>query len=132
MRLVLANGVFDLLHVAHVRHLEEARKQGDALIVAVTMDAGVGKAGRPIYPQEERMEMLQALRCVSAVSLCMDSLEALELWKPQVFVKGHDYIEKGLLKAEIEFCAKHGIEIYHTKANPQTTSGIIERIKQCV
>jgi len=127
---VLCNGVFDLLHIAHVRHLEEARQQGDALIVAVTEDSTVGKGnGRPVIPLMERMEMLRALRCVSAVSHCRDSIDALKSWKPHVFCKGYDYVAKGLLPEEVKFCAENGILIYHTKPNPQTTSGIIERIR---
>lgn len=128
-KLILANGCFDILHVAHLRHLEEARRMGDLLIVGLTMDAHVGKEGRPIIPQNERMEMLRALRCVSEVMLCRNSLEALKVWKPAIFVKGADYIEKGLLPAEIAYCTEHGIEIRHTKPNPQTTSQIIARIK---
>lgn len=132
MRLVLACGVFDLIHIAHLRHLQQARLLGDYLVVGVTMDAHVGKRGRPIFPQEDRLELLRELRCVSAVALCTDSLQALQKWKPQVFVKGHDYIagiKKGLLRAEIEYCIAHGIQIAHTEANPQTTTKIIERIK---
>lgn len=130
MTIVLANGCFDLLHVAHVRHLEAASKLGDSLVVGVTADSGVNKSGRPIFGQDERLEMVKALRCVSAASLCQDSLEALEQWQPAIFCKGHDYLGKGLLPAEIEYCKSHGIEIVHTKFNPQTTSGIIERIRR--
>ena len=130
MKIVLCNGVFDLLHVAHIRHLEAARKMGDCLMVGLTDDEHAEKEKRkPINSQQERMEMLLALRCVSQVSLCNNSLDALEQWLPQIFCKGHDYLEKGLLASEIEFCAEHGIEIRHTPENPQTTSGIIERIK---
>lgn len=73
--------------------------------------------------------MVAALRYVSTVFLCRDSLDALEIVKPTVFCKGADYLTKGLLNEEEEFCAKHGVEIAHTKFNPQTTSGIIERIR---
>ena len=132
MKIVLCNGVFDLLHVAHLRHLEEARWRGDQLVVGVTMDATVTKGnGRPIIPQEERLELIKSLRCVADADLCQDSLDALERWKPAVFCKGYDYIEKKLLYAEIEYCKKHGIEIYYTRHNSQTTSGIIERIRKC-
>lgn len=130
MKLVLVNGCFDMLHVAHLRHLEEARSMGSLLVVGLTMDEGVGKgAGRPIIPQAERMEMLRALRCVYGVSLCFNSLEALCYWKPDIFVKGHDYKLKGLLQEELDHCAAHNIQIAYTQPNPQTTSGIIERIK---
>src|SRR3990172_11304386 len=131
MKIVLANGVFDLLHAGHIRHLEEARSYGDVLVVGLTMDEFVGKPGRPIICQEERREMLEALRCVTAVTYCHDSLHALRQWQPHVFAKGWDYTKKGLLPEEIKHCAEHKIEIRHTKENPQTTSAIIERIR-CV
>ena len=133
MKLVLCCGVFDLFHLAHLRHLQEARSIGDYLVVGVTTDAGVGKPGRPIRPQDERLEIVKAIRWVSAAALHADSIEALEKWKPQVFVKGHDYlagVKKGLLKREIDYCIAHGIQIAHTKPHPQTTTGIIERIKR--
>lgn len=128
-KVVLANGCFDILHVAHLRHLEEARRMGDLLVVGLTMDAHVGKEGRPIIQQNERMELLRGLRCVSAVMLCRNSLEALKVWQPAVFVKGADYIEKGLLPEEIAYCKENGIQIRHTKPNPQTTSKLIDRIR---
>lgn len=130
MRVVLCNGVFDLLHVAHIRHLQEAATLGGRLVVAITRDAHIGKPGRPIVPEHERLELIRALRCVHEAQLCKDSIEALKYWKPQVFCKGNDYRKKGLLDEEISYCARHGIEIVHTRHNPQTTTGIIERIER--
>ena len=128
--MVLANGVFDLLHVAHLRHLEEARAMGDCLVVGLTRDSAVGKgAGRPVTPENERKELLMGLRCVSAVTLCNDAIEALEAWTPAILAKGHDRREIGLLPEELAYCAAHGIEIRYTRPNPQTTSAIIERIR---
>lgn len=128
---VLANGCWDMFHVAHLRHLEEARGMGDLLVVSVTMDVFVNKEGRPIIPQEERLEIIRGLECVSAALLCEDSLDALKRVQPHIFCKGHDYVKKGLLPAEIKYCAENKIRIKHTHRNPQTTSNIIERIKQC-
>jgi cytidyltransferase-like protein len=130
MKLVLANGIFDLLHVAHVRHLEETRSMGDKLVVGLTMDRAATKEKRePIIHDDERLEMLLALSCVSNVMLVESGVEALQLFRPQIFCKGHDYKVKGLLGVEIDYCKKHDIEIRFTKANPQTTSAIIERIR---
>jgi len=131
MRLVLCNGVFDLLHIGHKRHLEEARGMGDYLVVSLTMDRYVRKEGRPIIPEMERKEMLESLRCVSAVTLCRNSLEALGHWKPSIFCKGFDRKKTGLLESEIRYCAANGIEIRHTRENKVHTSDIIERIRQC-
>src|SRR6267142_1132057 len=69
-RIVLANGCFDLLHVGHIRYLEEARRLGDVLFVGLNSDAAVARLkgrGRPLMPAEERAEMLGALRAVDHV-----------------------------------------------------------------
>ena len=130
MKIVLCCGVFDLLHVGHIRHLEEASMQGDRLIVAVTQDDTVGKVGRPIIPERERLEMVYALRFVWSAGLTKDSIAALHTWTPNVFCKGADYVKNGLLPAEREYCQQNGVEIYYTRPNPRTTTSIIERI-QC-
>ena len=95
-KLVFTNGVFDILHVGHVRYLEQARALGDALVVAINSDASVRElkgAGRPLINQDERAEILAALRSVNYVSVFDDvsprSLIADLL--PDVLVKGGDY-----------------------------------------
>ena len=95
-KLVFTNGVFDILHVGHVRYLEQARSLGDALVVAINSDASVRElkgAGRPLINQDERAEILAALRSVNYVSVFDDvsprSLIADLL--PDVLVKGGDY-----------------------------------------
>jgi rfaE bifunctional protein nucleotidyltransferase chain/domain len=95
-KLVFTNGVFDLLHVGHVRYLEEARALGDALVVAINSDRTVRElkgAGRPLMNHDERAEILAALRAVSYVTIFDDvsprSLIAELL--PDVLVKGGDY-----------------------------------------
>lgn len=125
---VLTSGVFDLLHVAHVKSLEQASKWG-ILVVGVTKDSNVNKPGRPIIPEAERLEMVKALGCVANASLCLDSIDALRTWEPDIFFKGSDYRTKGLLKEEVDFCKQNGIEIRFTDSNPQTTTAIIERIR---
>src|SRR5271156_6150717 len=95
-KLVFTNGVFDLLHVGHVRYLQQARALGDALMVAVNGDASVrtlkGPA-RPINGENDRAEVLAALECVSYVSI-FSSVRVTELIgqiRPQIYVKGGDY-----------------------------------------
>jgi rfaE bifunctional protein nucleotidyltransferase chain/domain len=95
-RIVLANGVFDLLHVGHVRYLEAARKLGDVLFVGVNGDAAVARlkgAGRPLMPAAERAEVLGALRAVDHVVIFdEDSADALlSAVRPHVHAKGTDY-----------------------------------------
>lgn len=130
MKIVLCRGVFDLFHVAHLRHLEEARSMGDYLVVSLTSDAKVREEKRnPITPEDERREILLGLRCVSAVDICGNYMESLEKWKPGIYCKGFDHMRKGFLPGETEYCLKHGIEIRNTRENPQTTTHIIERIR---
>jgi D-beta-D-heptose 7-phosphate kinase/D-beta-D-heptose 1-phosphate adenosyltransferase len=95
-RLVFTNGVFDLLHLGHVRYLAQARALGDALVVAINSDRAVRElkgADRPVFDEAERAEILAALRVVDYVVVFDDisprSLIAELL--PDVLVKGGDY-----------------------------------------
>ena len=93
MTSVFTNGVFDLLHVGHVRLLQFARQQGDRLIVAINSDASVRRIkgpSRPIVSADERVEILQALRCVDDVMIFdEDTPEPLiRQLRPDVLVKG--------------------------------------------
>jgi rfaE bifunctional protein nucleotidyltransferase chain/domain len=103
-RIVLANGVFDLLHVGHVRYLEAARRLGDVLFVGVNGDAAVARlkgAGRPLMPALERAELLRALRAVDHVVIFEeDSADALlSAVRPHVHAKGTDYTEASVPEA---------------------------------
>lgn len=95
-RLVFTNGVFDLLHVGHVRYLRQARALGDALIVAINSDRTVRELkgpDRPIFNQNERAEILAALRQVDYVNI-FDNISPRGLISellPDVLVKGGDY-----------------------------------------
>lgn len=95
-RLVFTNGVFDLLHVGHVRYLAQARALGDALVVAINSDRSVKELkgpDRPVFDQAERAEILAALRCVDYVTV-FDNLSPRSLIAellPDVLVKGGDY-----------------------------------------
>jgi D-glycero-beta-D-manno-heptose 1-phosphate adenylyltransferase len=91
-----ANGVFDLLHVGHVRYLEAAAREADVLVVAVNDDASVRALkgpGRPILTAADRAELVAALRAVSAVTVFSEPTVAplLELLRPDVHCKGTDY-----------------------------------------
>ncbi len=95
-RIVLANGCFDLLHVGHIRYLEDARRLGDVLFVGINSDAAVARLkgpGRPLMPAAERVEMLQALRAVDHVVVFDDDPadRLLEAIRPHVQAKGTDY-----------------------------------------
>lgn len=94
--LVFTNGVFDLLHLGHVRYLQEARALGDILVVGLNSDASVRRLKgprRPLVPQAERAELLAALACVDHVVIYdTDTAEHLvAALQPEVYVKGGDY-----------------------------------------
>jgi D-beta-D-heptose 7-phosphate kinase/D-beta-D-heptose 1-phosphate adenosyltransferase len=95
-KIVMTNGVFDLLHVGHVRFLQAARELGDELIVAVNDDASTRRLKglcRPINVLADRMAVLRALRCVDRViPFSADTPERLiERMRPDILVKGGDY-----------------------------------------
>ncbi|MCH9649097.1 MAG: adenylyltransferase/cytidyltransferase family protein [Deltaproteobacteria bacterium] len=95
-RIAFANGHFDLLHVGHLRYLQDSRNQGDALVVGINSDASVASlkgAGRPIVPAQERAELLAGLTAVDYVVIFEgDSPASLLLMvEPEVHCKGPDY-----------------------------------------
>jgi rfaE bifunctional protein nucleotidyltransferase chain/domain len=108
LKVALANGVFDLLHVGHLRYLEGAKQLADRLVVAVNSDASTRAykgPGRPIIPQAERVELLRALRCTDLVLLFdePDVRLVIRALKPDVHVKGTDYTPETIPeRAEVE------------------------------
>jgi D-beta-D-heptose 7-phosphate kinase/D-beta-D-heptose 1-phosphate adenosyltransferase len=93
---VFTNGCFDLLHLGHVRYLQEARDLGDFLIVGLNSDRGTRALkgpGRPLVPEEERAEILAALTCIDYVTIFDEptASELLALLQPVIYVKGGDY-----------------------------------------
>lgn len=91
---VHCHGVFDLLHIGHIKHLEAARKLGDLLVVTLTPDRFVNKGPhRPAFPEQLRAEALAALSCVDWVSIneWPTAVETLRLLKPSIYVKGGEY-----------------------------------------
>ena len=102
----LANGVFDLFHVGHLRYLQGAKALADLLVVAVNSDASarlLGKGpGRPVIPASERAEIVAALSCVDHVVLfdSRDVVPVLRALRPDVQVKGTDYTPETIPEAE--------------------------------
>lgn len=93
-RVVMCHGTFDLMHSGHVRHLQRARREGDALVVTLTADAYVNKGpGRPVFGEELRAETLAALACVDYVAIAHEpaALAAIAAIRPHVYVKGSEY-----------------------------------------
>ena len=94
-RIVLTNGVFDLLHIGHLRLLRQARGLGEVLVVGVNSDASVRrlKPGRPLVPELERAELVAALEPVDYAVVFDEptAKQLLERVRPAVYVKGGDY-----------------------------------------
>ncbi|HBA84526.1 MAG TPA: cytidyltransferase [Verrucomicrobia bacterium] len=93
-RVVLCHGVFDLIHVGHIRHFQKAREYGDVLVVTLTVDKHVNKGpGRPVFNLDLRMEVIATLDIVDFVSYSElpQSVHVLKTIKPNFYVKGMDY-----------------------------------------
>ena len=127
MTVVMTNGVFDLLHVGHVRFLQAARALGDELIVAVNDDASTArlKPGRPINTLADRMAVLRALRCVDRViPFSADTPERLiERMRPDILVKGGDYRPEQI--AGRQYAGRVLVLPYHAG---YSTTGLHERL----
>jgi D-beta-D-heptose 7-phosphate kinase/D-beta-D-heptose 1-phosphate adenosyltransferase len=133
-RLVFTNGVFDLLHVGHVRYLTEARALGDALVVAINSDRTVRELkgpDRPVFNEAERAELLAALRAVDYVTIFDDvsprSLIAELL--PDVLVKGGDYdLDQIHGREEVEAAGGKVISLPFVEGS--STTSLIQKINR--
>jgi rfaE bifunctional protein nucleotidyltransferase chain/domain len=102
--IALANGVFDLFHVGHLRYLRGAKAEGDLLVVAVNSDASTRAnkgPSRPLVPESERAEIVEALACVDHVVVfdSKDVVPVIRLLRPDVQVKGTDYTPETIPEA---------------------------------
>lgn len=132
-RLVLACGCFDLLTIGHVRHLEAAKRLGSCLLVLVTADEHVDKGpGRPVFPQEVRAEVVDALRCVdyTVVNPHPTAVEAIRLLRPQVYVKGREYrhCTSPALLAEHSAVTAAGGRLQFTNTEELHTSDVVKKL----
>lgn len=131
-RIVFTNGCFDIIHAGHVAYLEEARKQGDRLIVAVNSDASIRRLkgpGRPINTLDRRMAVLAGLEAVDwVVSFEEDTPERLlRRVKPDVLVKGGDYTEDQVVGAALVKAHGGTVRVLGFIENCSTTS-IVNKI----
>jgi D-beta-D-heptose 7-phosphate kinase/D-beta-D-heptose 1-phosphate adenosyltransferase len=134
-RIVFTNGCFDVLHVGHLRLLQQARAQGDVLVVAINSDASVRALGkgddRPIHPQHERAEMLAAFTAVDYVTIFDEPtpLQIIELVQPDVLVKGGDWAADQIVGRE--FVEAHGGKVVRVPLVPEkSTTKIVERVRR--
>ncbi len=130
-KVVFTNGCFDLLHFGHHHLLNQARQQGDFLIVAVNSDRSIRRlkgAGRPIYKEEERMLMLSGLESVDCVLVFEEDtpIPLLEAIRPEILVKGGEYKDGVVVGREL--VESYGGRVYLVEQIPGiSTTAILKR-----
>jgi len=132
-KVVLTNGVFDILHVGHVRYLQEARAQGDMLVVAMNTDASVKKIKgqtRPLQNENDRAEILAALGCVDYVTMFSEKTaeDVVRVVKPDVYVKGGDYKIETLPEAQVVFAYGGSVKLLQF-VDGKSSTNIINKMK---
>ncbi len=133
-QVVFTNGCFDLLHIGHVRYLQEAKKQGKFLIVALNSDKSVQKLkgkNRPIVPLAERAEMMASLECVDYVTSFNEDTpyKIIEELQPDILVKGGDWNAKDIVGQDI--VTKRGGKVLSLSyVENQSTTHIINKIRE--
>ncbi len=131
---VFTNGVFDLLHVGHLRYLQQARALGDALLVGVNSDRSVRAIkgpDRPITLENERAEILEALACVDGVVIFDEDTPRtlIAALQPDVLVKGADWAEDAIIGRDI--VEARGGRVERVALEPgHSTSAIVEKIRR--
>ena len=127
MSTVLCHGCFDILHIGHVLHFEEAREMGDSLIVTITADGYIKKEGRPIFNHWLRKKMIEALRIVDEVGIIFDESGAPGILtiQPAVYVKGVDYRDVGINAIEAAACKKVGARVAFTGSPKFSSSELV-------
>ncbi|WP_097458906.1 bifunctional D-glycero-beta-D-manno-heptose-7-phosphate kinase/D-glycero-beta-D-manno-heptose 1-phosphate adenylyltransferase HldE [Mangrovitalea sediminis] len=128
-RVVFTNGCFDILHAGHVAYLQEARRRGDKLVVAVNDDDSVTRLkgpGRPVNKVDNRMAVLAGLKAVDWVTSFSEDtpIPLLEAVKPDVLVKGGDYTIDQVVGAEVVRAYGGEVEVLNVEAGLSTTATI--------
>ncbi len=131
-RVVFTNGCFDLLHVGHIRYLQQARRMADILVVGINSDESVRRLkgpSRPVQPEQDRAEILAGLECVDfVVSFDQDTpIAVIEGLRPDVLVKGADWSVNRIVGREVVE-GSGGRVATITYVEGISTSALIERI----
>jgi rfaE bifunctional protein nucleotidyltransferase chain/domain len=134
-KVALCHGVFDLVHLGHIRHIQAARNEGDVVMVTVTADRYVNKGpGRPIFPENMRAEMLASLANVDWVGINHTSSAepVLDTVRPDIYVKGSDYENPedditGKIKSERDVVERHGGRVVFTRDVTFSSSSLVNR-----
>lgn len=133
-KVVFTNGCFDLLHVGHVRYLQEARAQGDLLVVGLNSDASVRRLKgpeRPVQVENDRAEVLAALGCVDFVVIFDEDTpyELIKAVQPDVLVKGGDWPVDKIVGSDIVLA--RGGEVKSLQfVNGKSTTSLVEKIRK--
>ena len=135
-KVVATNGCFDLLHVGHVRFLQEAKALGDVLVVGVNGDVSVRELkgeGRPVNGEADRAEVVAGLGCVEAVVIFPEkrATRFLESVNPDLYVKGGDYQADQLDKDELGAVKKGGGRVQVLDLTPErSTTAVLQKLKK--
>jgi len=132
-RIVFTNGVFDILHVGHVRYLQAARELGDTLLVGVNSDDSVRRLkgpSRPLNPEAERAEVIAALACVDSVCLFSEDRPdvLIKAVRPSVHAKGGDYKDADALPETPLVRALGGEVVILPLVPGRSTTRLVERL----
>ena len=133
MKVVATSGYFDPLHVGHIECLELAKQLGDKLIVIINNDFQTKlKKGKSFMTQDDRMKIIESLKCVDEVFLSIDKdksqCETLKYLKPNIFAKGGDRTIKEIPEAKI--CKELGIKIIDGLGKKIRSSSELTGIKE--
>lgn len=133
-KIVFTNGCFDLLHVGHVRYLQEARALGDLLVVGVNSDASTKRLKgptRPVQTEADRAEILAALACVDYTVIFSEDTPAnlIQEVVPGILVKGGDWKIEQIVGAD--FVIAHGGNVMSLQfVDGKSTTKLIEKAQQ--
>ena len=134
-KIILCHGVFDLLHIGHIKYFKEAKSMGGVLVVTITPDRFVNKGpGRPVFSEKHRVEAITALDVVDYVSIneWPTAIETIKILKPDLYVKGPDYKDykedvTGNIQLEEEAVKSAGGEIAFTSGITFSSSSLINQ-----
>lgn len=136
LKIVLCHGVFDLIHLGHIKHLQRAKEMGDILVVTITPDIYVNKGpGKPKFNEDIRAEVIDSISYVDCVAINRwnTAVETIKLLKPNIYVKGTDYANidndiTGAIKNEIEAIKSVGGDIRYTNEITFSSSNLINNV----
>ena len=134
-RVVFTNGCFDIIHPGHILHLQQARQEGDVLVVALNSDQSIRQLkgpDRPVFNQQERATVLAALEPVDYITI-FDTprvTSIIQAIRPDVYVKGGDYTLDTLVPEERQLLEQCGTKIVILpEIGSFSTTGVIERVR---